>query len=121
LKDSLTKLTDKESVGIIIKDQSKGPYYCSSDNFKLVLQDKDTGEYLCPRCSMSYFPGLEKVKKGNKFETPAGRDHMPLVSLVKDTNTEPSSVYHKPKISPSIQQMLNRSGVKLLDYTTSEE
>ena len=113
MKDSLTKLTDKDSVGIIIKAPSTGPYYCNSDNFKLHLQDKVTGEYICPRCSSSYFPTLEKVKKGNKFETPAGRDYMPLVSLVKDSNTEPSSVYHKPKIPPSFQQMLNRPGVKL--------
>jgi hypothetical protein len=76
---------------------------------------------MCPHCSTSYFPNLEKVKKGNKFETPAGRDYMPLVSLVKDSNTEPSSVYHHPKIAKSIQQMLNRPGVKLLDYTTSED
>ena len=111
-----------KSIGIIIKDQSKGPYYCNSDNFRLSLQDKETGEYMCPKCYESYFPSLERVKKGNKFETPAGRDKMPLVSLVKDSNTtEPSSVYHKPKIPASIQQMLNRPGVKLLDYTTSED
>ena len=121
MTDLVTKLPDKDSVGIIIKDQSKGPYYCNSDNFKLHLQDKETGEYICPRCSTSYYPNLEKVKKGNKFETPAGRNHMPLVSLVKDSNTEPSSVYHKPKIPPSFQQMLNRPGVKLLDYQTSED
>ena len=114
-------MTDKNSVGIIIKDQSTGPYYCNSDNFKLVLQDKETEEYICPRCSTSYFPNLEKVKKGNKFETPIGRDHVPLVSLVKDSNSEPSSVYHKPKIPASIQQMLNRPGVKLLDYQTNED
>jgi hypothetical protein len=115
-------LTDKDSVGIIIKDQSKGPYYCNLDNFKLHLQDKETGEYICPKCSTTYFPRLgEKVKRKSIFETPSGRDHVPLVSLVKDNNTEPSSVYHKPKISPSIQQMLNRPGVKLLEYQTSED
>jgi hypothetical protein len=115
-------MTDKDSVGIIIKDQSKGPYYCNIDNFKLHLQDKESGEYICPRCSTSYFPNLEKVKKGNKFETPAGRDHMPLVSLVNESsNALPSSVYHKPKIPPSFQQILNRPGVKLLDYQTSED
>jgi predicted RNA-binding Zn-ribbon protein involved in translation (DUF1610 family) len=112
-------LTDKESVGIIIKAPSTGPYYCNIDNIKLHLQNKNTGEYICPKCGESYFPNLEKVKKGNKFETPAGRDHMPLVSLVKDSN--PSSVYHTPKIPPSFQQILNRPGVKLLDYQTSED
>jgi hypothetical protein len=94
-------MTDKDSIGIIIKDQSKGPYYCNSDNFKLHLQDKETGEYICPKCSTSYFPNLEKVKKGNKFETPAGRDKMPLLSLVDDNiNTQASSVYKQPKLPP---------------------
>jgi hypothetical protein len=115
-------LNDKDSVGIIIKYSSKGPYYCNLDNIRLVLQDKETGEYICSKCAESYFPNLEKVKKGNKFETPAGRDHMLLLSLVEDSNTtQPSSVYHKQKIAPSIQQMLNRPGVKLLDYQTSED
>jgi hypothetical protein len=114
-------LNDKDSVGIIIKDSSKGPYYCNLDNFKLHLQNKDTGEYVCPKCGDSYFPNFQQVKKGNKFETPYGKDRLPLLSLVNDSNTEPSSVYHKQKIAPSIQQMLNRPGVKLLDYTTSED
>ena len=115
-------MTDKNSVGIIIKAPSTGPYYCNSDNFRLTLQDRESGEYICPKCYESYFPNLEKVKKGNKFETPAGRDKMPLVSLVNDSNNAlPSSVYHNPKISPSIQQMLNRPGVKLIDYQTSED
>jgi hypothetical protein len=116
-------LTDKgkDSVGIIIKAPFTGSYFCAADNIKLHLQDKETGEYICPKCYESYFPTLEKVKKGNKFETPAGRDHVSLVSLVKDTNTEPSSVYHKPKLPPSLQQMLNRPGVFLTHYETSED
>ena len=111
----------KDSVGIIIKPAFTGSYFCNDDNFKLVQQDKDTGEYVCPRCYESYFPNFQQVKRGSRFETPAGRDKMPLVSLVKDSNTEPSSVYHKPKLPPSLQQMLNRPGVKLLDYQTSED
>ena len=76
---------DKDSISIIIKDPPKGPYYCNLGNFKLHLQDKETGEYICPRCSTSYFPNLgEKVKRANKFETPAGRDKMSLLSLVDD-------------------------------------
>ena len=97
-----TRLTDKDSVGIIIKAPSTGPYYCNSDNFRLALQDKETGEYICASTvTTSYYPSLEKVKKGNKFETPAGRDHMPLVSLVKDSNTETFlSISQAKDISP---------------------
>jgi hypothetical protein len=86
------------------------------------LQNKETGEWICPRCSTSYFPTLEKVKAGNKFETPHGRDKMPLLSLVNDNiNTQASSVYKQPKLPRSFENILKRPGVKLLDYTTSEE
>jgi hypothetical protein len=97
-------------------------YTYGLDKIYSKAEDKETAEYVCPKCGDSYFPNLEKVKKGNKFETPAGRDHMPLVSLVKDSNsTQPSSVYHKPKIAPFFQEILKRPGVKLLDYQTSED
>jgi hypothetical protein len=114
-------LNDKDSVGIIIKDSSNGPYYCNMDNFKLHLQNKETGEWICPRCSTSYFPNLgEKVKRANKFEVPHGPSQ-PILSLVDESSTKASSVYKQPKIPPSIQNILNRPGVKLLDYQTSED
>ena len=86
-------MNDKDSVGIIIKDSSNGPYYCNMDNFKLHLQNKETGEWMCSRCSTSYFPNLgEKVKRSNKFETPSGPTQ-PIVAMVNDSgsSTEPSS------------------------------
>ena len=116
-------MTDKDSIGIIIKDQSTGPYFCNSDNFRLTLQDKRTGEHLCSRCGTSYFPNLgEKVKRANKFEVPSGRDKMPLVSLAKDSNIEPSTVYKQPKLSPFFKEFLaSRPGVKITHYETSED
>jgi predicted RNA-binding Zn-ribbon protein involved in translation (DUF1610 family) len=116
-------LNDKDTVGIIIKDSSNsnGPYYCNLDNIRLAIQNKETGEYICPKCGESYFPNLEKVKKGNKFETPSGPTQ-PILSLVNDNiNTEASSVYNQPKIPRSFESILKRPGVKLLDYTTSED
>jgi hypothetical protein len=114
---------DKDSVSIINKDPPTGPYYCNLDNIKLHLQNKETGEYICPRCSTSYFPNLrEKVKRANKFEVPEGRDKTPLLSLVDDTTTEePSTVYKQPKLPWSFENILKRPGVKLLDYQTSED
>jgi hypothetical protein len=111
----------KDSVSIIIKDPPKGPYYCNLDNFKLHLQNKDTGEYICPRCGTTYFPILgEKVKRASKFEVPGGRDKTPLLSLVNDSSTEPSTVYKQPKLPRSFE-MLKRTGVKITDYQTSED
>ena len=118
-------MTDKskDSVGIIIKAPSAGPYYCNSDNFRSTLQDKEIRRiHVSSLGSTSYYPNLEKVKKGfNKFETPIGRDHVLLVSLVKDTNAEPSSVYHKPKDLPPLFEMLKRTGVKITSHQTSED
>ena len=97
-------MTDKDSVGIIIKDQSTGPYYCNSDNFQTTsTKQRNRGIHLSP-LAVQYFPNLEKVKKGTSLRLLQDVTSMPLVSLVKDSNTEPSSVYHKPKISPSIHK-----------------
>ena len=113
---------DKDSVSIIIKDPTTGPYNCNLDNIKLDLQSKETGEYICPRCSTSYFPNLgEKVKRANKFEVSGGRDKMPLLSLVDDSSTEPSTVYKQPKLPRSFENILKRPGIKLLYYQTSED
>jgi hypothetical protein len=113
---------NKDSVAINIKPPFTGSYFCNLCNLKLHCQDKETGEYVCPKCYETYFPTFQNVKKSNRFTTPAERDRLPLLSLVKDSNTtQPSSLYHKQKISPSIQQMLNRPGVKITSYQTSEE
>jgi hypothetical protein len=114
-------LTDKDSVGIIIRDTPAGPYYCNLDNIRLALQNKETGEWICPRCSTSYFPNLgEKVKRASKFETPNGPSQ-PIVAMVNDTTTaEPSTVYKQPKLPRSFE-MLRRTGVKIIDYQTSED
>jgi hypothetical protein len=111
----------KDFVSIIIRDPPKGPYYCNLDNIMLHLQNKETGEYICPRCSTSYFPNLgEKVKRASKFETPNGPSQ-PIVAMVNDTTTaEPSTVYKQPKLPRSFE-MLRRTGVKIIDYQTSED
>ena len=112
---------DKDSTSIIIKDIPTGPYYCNLDNIKLHFQNKETGEYICPRCSTSYFPNLgEKVKRANKFETPTG-PIQPILSLVNDTTAaEPSTVYKQPKLPRSFE-MLKRTGIKITDYQASED
>ena len=117
-------MTDKDYTSIIPKDSPSviGPYYCNLDNIRLAIQNKETGEWICPKCSSSYFPSLgEKVKRANKFETPSGPTQ-PILSLVNDDiKTEPSSVYKEPKLPRSFDNILKRPGVELLDYQTSED
>ena len=111
-------MTDKDYTSIIPKDSPSviGPYYCNLDNIRLAIQNKETGEWICPRCSTSYFPNLgEKLKRANKFETPNGPTQ-PIVAMVNDnSNTEASSVYNQPKIPRSFENILKGPGVKLLD------
>ena len=99
-----------------------GPYYCNLNNIKLAIQNKEIGEWICPRCSTSYFPNLgEKLKRANKFETP-NSPTQPIVAMVNDnSDTEASSVYNQPKIPRSFENILKRPGVKLLDYQTNED
>ena len=86
------------------------------------LQDKEhRGIHLSKSVMSHIFLPLEKVRNVAQFETPGGRNHYHLSRWLTNTNTEPSSVYHKPKISPSIQQMLDRPGVRLIGYSTSED
>lgn len=95
----------QDSTSIIPKDIPTGPYYCNLDNIRLDLQNKETGEYICPKCSTSYFPRLgEKVKRANKFETPSGPSQ-PILSLVDDSSTQASSVYKQPKIPKSFDNI----------------
>jgi hypothetical protein len=111
-KRSKTRTRKIRTVSIIIKRPPVGPYYCNLDNIRLGLQNKETGEYICPRCSASYFPNLgEKVKRANNFEVPEGRDKTPLLSLVDDSSTEPSTVNKQPKLPRSFE-MLKQTGGK---------
>jgi hypothetical protein len=86
-------------------------------------------EWFCTRCNVSYFPNKgERIKRPNRFTTPGPEidslgniigDKMPLVSLTKD-DIEPSSSYRKPKFPRSYQEM-ERHGVKITSYKTSED
>jgi hypothetical protein len=117
--------SNKDSVSIIIKDPPKGPYYCNLDYFKLHLQNKDTGEYISPRCGTTYFPNLgEKIKRASKFETPGGPtdahgniigEKGPLLSLVNDDSWELSSVYGQQKL-PASFEMLKKHGLKITSW-----
>jgi hypothetical protein len=114
----------KEFVAVNISSSGSGgakTYFCNLCSCNLSLLDEKTREFWCSRCSVSYFPDKEKVKRANKFSTPGGRDRMPLVSMVDDNKRELSSSYKQPKLSPFFKELLSRPGVNLVDYQTSEE
>jgi hypothetical protein len=129
-----SSLPKKDYTAISIKDSSvsyppSSKLFCNLCNCKLVLFDAQMEEWYCNRCNVSYFPNKgEKVKRANKFETPGPNtdihgnitgDKRPIVSMVKD-NPKLSSSYRKPKLPRSFEEM-QRHGVKITSYTTTEE
>ena len=127
-------LSHKDYVAISIKDSSvsyppSAKLFCNLCSCNLVLADLQTEEWFCSRCSVSYYPNKgEKVKRANRFETPGPvtdshgniiGDRKPLVAMVED-NIELSSTYRKPKLPKSFEEM-QRHGVKITSYTTTEE
>jgi hypothetical protein len=125
---------DKDFVAISIKDSSvsyppSAKLFCNICSCNLVLLDAQKEEWYCNRCSISYFPNKgEKVKRANKFLTPGPEidehgniigEKMPLLSMVNN-NREPSSLYKKPKLPKSFQEM-ERNGLRITSYTTTEE
>ena len=111
---------NKDFVAISINDSSKSyppsaKLYCNSCNCNLVLLDPQTEEWFCNRCKISYFPNKgEKVKRGNKFETPGDEPNI-IVSMVNDS---PSLRPKKPTFPRSLES-LKRPGVTITDFNST--
>jgi hypothetical protein len=116
----------KDYTAISIKDSSvsyppSSKLFCNICNCKLILFDVQLEEWYCNRCNVSYFPNKgERVKRANKFETPGPNtdihgnitgDKAPLVGMVN---------YGKQKLPKSFEEM-QRHGVKITSYTTTED
>jgi hypothetical protein len=124
----------KDFVAISIKNSSvsyppSAKLFCNLCSCNLVLADPQKEEWFCTRCNISYYPNNgEKIKRANKIKT-LGPDtdlhgnivgeKMLLVSMVKN-NVELSSTYRKPKL-PRLLEEMQRHGVKITSYTTTEE
>jgi hypothetical protein len=78
----------------------------------LFLKDKDTQEYVCSFCTITYYPNNQLVKKANRFEVPDGsgpnQDRVPPIAMIDDVNKEVSSTsYKQQKLSPSFEMLKN--------------
>jgi hypothetical protein len=116
-------LPNKDYIAISINDSSvsyppSAKLYCNLCSCNLVLLDPQKEEWYCNRCSISYYPNKgEKVKRANKFSTLGEKG--PIVSMVED-NPKLSSTYGKQKLPKSFEEM-QRHGVRITSYTTTEE
>lgn len=120
----------KDFVAISIDSSTSYPpsskLYCNLCSCNLILLDSKKEEWFCNRCNVSYFPNKgQKVKRANKFETPGPLtdvhgnitgEKMPLVSMVED-----APINHPKHSMPAYFKDMERHGLKITDYTTTEE
>jgi hypothetical protein len=127
-------LPNKDFVAISINDSStsyppSAKLYCNLCNCNLVLLDPKTEEWYCNRCNISYYPNKgERVKRANKIKTPGPEtdvhgniigEKIPLVAMIKE-DRDLSSTYGKPRLPKYFEEM-QRHGLKITSYTTTEE
>ncbi|MFZ0344619.1 MAG: hypothetical protein WAL24_05630 [Nitrososphaeraceae archaeon] len=130
MSSSLPSSNKKNYVAISIKDSSvsyppSATLFCNLCSCNLVLADPQKEEWFCTRCNISYYPNKgEKVKRANKFETPGPNtdihgnitgDKRPIVSMVDNIpNLSP-----KKAIFPRSLEMLKRTGVNIMSYSST--
>jgi ribosomal protein S27AE len=122
---SPSSTSKKDYVAINIRDTSASyiptvKLFCNICSCNLVLMDTQKEEWYCNRCGVSYFPNRgdrDKVRRGNKFETPDARDKAPIVSLVDDTNA--TNTRPKKSVIPRLLEMLKRTGVNITQFSSS--
>ena len=122
---------NRDFVAISINDSSvsyppNSKLFCNLCSCNLILLDAEKEEWFCNRCHVSYFPNKgQKVKRANKFETPGPLtdahgnitgEKTPIVSMVEDTSTN-----HPKDSMPKYFKEMERHGLKITNYTTTEE
>ena len=104
------------------RDSSPKKYFCNHCRRSLFLRDKDTQEYLCTFCTITYYPNNELVKKANKFEVPDGSDpnvdKSPPIVMMDNVNEELSSTTYKKQKLTAAYEALQKKG---FHFTTYEE
>ena len=106
------------------KDNISKKYFCNYCRRSLFLRDKDTQEYWCTFCSITYYPNNQLVKKANRFEVPDGSDpnqsRVPPIVMMDDPNKKVSSTSFSHRNLPAAYEALQRKGFRFTNYTTTE-
>jgi hypothetical protein len=99
--------------------------FCNLCSCNLILLDAEKEEWFCTRCNVSYFPNKgDKVKRGNKFETPGPLTDShgniigkkgPLISMVDDGPTTPP----RKSVIPRSLEGLKRPGVNITGFNST--
>jgi hypothetical protein len=124
-------MEDNESIILdLSRARSKGnsnKYFCSYCNTRLtpLTREDMIGGYHRTKCTMTYWPNQQPVKKSNRFETPGpntdehgnvvGDKSIP-VAVVKDIRNEVHSTTYKQQKLPAAYEALRKSGFTWLTY-----
>jgi hypothetical protein len=113
--------------------RSKGnnnKYFCSYCNTRLtpLTQEDMIGGYHCTKCTITYWPNQQPVKKSNRFETPGpdtdihcnvvGDKTIPIAVIDGDNLKEVSATAFKQVKLPAAYEALKKAGFK---WTSFEE
>ena len=83
------------------------------------------GAYVCIRCTITYWPNQQEVKKSSKFDLPGpptdsqgnviGDNDIPI-AVIDDVNKELSSTTYKKQKLPAAYEALRRQGFRWTSY-----
>ena len=121
-------MNDKDSVIIDIRNSSVPlKYFCSYCNTRLtpLTREDMIGAYVCTKCTITYWPNQQAVKKQSKFDLPGpqtdshgnviGDNDIPI-AVIDDVNKEVSSTTFKKQKLPASYQALEKAGFKFVNY-----
>jgi DNA-directed RNA polymerase subunit M/transcription elongation factor TFIIS len=123
-------MDDKDSVVIDINNNSASAFkkyfcsYCNSSLFPLTQKDM-IGAFVCTKCTITYWPNQQSVKKPSKFDLPGpqtdshgnviGNNDIPIASI-EDPNEKLSSTPFKKQKLPAAYEASSRHGFKFVNY-----
>jgi hypothetical protein len=102
-------------------------HFCSYCNTRLtpLTQEDMIGGYHCTKCTITYWPNQQPVKKSNRFETPGpntdshgnvvGDKTIPF-AVLEDIRNEVHSTTYKQQKLPAAYEALKRAGFKWVSY-----
>jgi hypothetical protein len=102
-------------------------YFCSYCNTRLLPLTREDmiGAYVCTKCTITYWPKLQSVKKSSKFDLPGpptdshgnviGDNDIPI-AVIDDVNEDVSATTYKRQKLSLLFKALEAQGFKITSY-----
>jgi hypothetical protein len=123
-------MEDKSIILDLSRARNRGSinrYYCSHCNTRLIAltQEDMIGGYHCTKCTITYWPNQQPVKKSNRFETPGPNtdehgnvvgDKTIPIAVLEDIRNEVHSTTYKQQKLPAAYEALRKSRYTFTSY-----